>query len=116
MLPLLAVSAPNVWVTTDGLWWFAKNKRTRAKTSIPRISVPTPMLFRVATSRTPKAFKAVVRTSVVKAMKVNMSAHAERGRAGEEVLLGHDPVDDEGHDAGDGGDRARPAPRNRTSP
>ena len=56
-------------------------------------------------SRTPNALMSVVITSVVMAMNVNMSLHAERRRAGQEVLLAHDPVDHEGDDAGDRGHR-----------
>ena len=48
MLPFWASSAPNVWVRTSGDWWLAKNNRTSAKTSIPRISVATPMLLRIS--------------------------------------------------------------------
>ena len=73
MLPFWACSAPKVWVSTSGDWWFAKNNRMSAKTSIPRISVATPMLLRIATRRTPNALMIVVMTSVKIAMNVNMS-------------------------------------------
>ena len=73
MLPFWPCSAPNVWVSTSGDWWLAKNSRMSAKTSIPRISVATPMLLSVATSRTPNALIRVVMIKVVMAMNVNMS-------------------------------------------
>ena len=49
-----------VSMRTDSDWWFAKNSRISAKTSIPRISAPTPMLLMIASSRTPKALMRVV--------------------------------------------------------
>ncbi len=39
---------------------------------IPRISVPTPMLLRIDSNRTPKALIRVVATSVVSEMNVNI--------------------------------------------
>ena len=41
-------------VRTPTRLMFAKNSRMSAKTSMPRISVATPMLLRIDSSRTPK--------------------------------------------------------------
>jgi len=57
---------------TAGDWWFAKNNRINAKTNIPRISVPTPMLFRIESNRTPYALITVVITRVTSDTNVNI--------------------------------------------
>ena len=44
-------------------WWLAKNRSTRAKTIMPRISAATPMLFRKVSSRTPNELMTVDTTS-----------------------------------------------------
>ena len=71
-LPLLASCAPASSKSTAGDWWFAKNSRIRANTTMPRISVATPMLLSVATRRTPAELMIVVSTSVASAINVNM--------------------------------------------
>ena len=43
-----------------GHWWLAKNSRIRAKTTIPMISAPTPMLLIVVSSRTPNVLMIVL--------------------------------------------------------
>ena len=55
-----------------GDWWFAKNSRMRAKKNIPMISVATPMLLRIDSSRTPNALIRVVTTSVARDTNVNI--------------------------------------------
>ena len=73
MLPFWAVSAPNVLVSTSGDWWFAKNSRMSAKTSMPEDLGRHADVVEVATRRTPNALMSVVMMSVVMAMNVNMS-------------------------------------------
>src|SRR5919109_3493178 len=68
--PPVDVTFGAVWVSTDSGWWLKKINRIRAKTTIPRISVPTPMLLIVANSRTPKALMAVVLMSVTNDQKI----------------------------------------------
>ena len=71
-MPFVAASVPAVSNRIAGDWLFAKNSRISAKTNIPRISVPTPMLLRNDSSRTPYALIRVVMTSVVSEMNVNI--------------------------------------------
>ncbi len=52
---------------TETGWWLAKTSRTRANTTIPRISAATPMLLRVVSSRTPKALMTVETRSAISA-------------------------------------------------
>ena len=60
---------PPVWKITPALWWWWKSAMMNAKTTIPRISNNTPVLFTIATRRTPKMFMIVIRMSVITAIQ-----------------------------------------------
>ena len=54
MLPFWArLGAARCRSARDAGWTWAKNSRISANTTIPRISVATPMLLRIDSSRTP---------------------------------------------------------------
>ena len=72
MLPFWAASAPFIEVRTLTGWTLAKMSRITPNTSIPRISVATPILLRIASRRTPQALMIVVITRVPIAMKTNI--------------------------------------------
>ena len=59
---------------TDSGWWFAKNSRIKAKTSIPRISAPTPMLLMIDSRRTPAMLMIVVVKRAMSPMNDCMSS------------------------------------------
>jgi hypothetical protein len=68
----VAASVPAESSRIAGDWLLAKNSRTSAKTTMPRISVATPMLLRIESRRTPYALMSVVTTSVMSEMNVNI--------------------------------------------
>ena len=94
--------------STDGDWWFAKNSRIRAKTSMPTISAPTPMLL----IEREQAHAGDVddrrrQSSTARPMNDCMSSDADRRRIGELDLVGPDRRHHERHrrrDRGHGDD------------